>query len=63
MLVMARDIVLRLKMPGDQAVRQELSSQIYRTGYANIIDAVVAATREIATDPACSRPSASAGKQ
>jgi aerobic carbon-monoxide dehydrogenase small subunit len=49
MLVTARDILLRLQTQDEQAVRQELSGQICRcTGYANIIDAVVAAGRELA---------------
>jgi aerobic carbon-monoxide dehydrogenase small subunit len=49
MLVTARDILLRLQTPSEQAVRQELSGQICRcTGYANIIDAVVAASQELA---------------
>jgi carbon-monoxide dehydrogenase small subunit len=48
MLVMARDILLRLPNPDEQIVRRELSGQICRcTGYANIINAVVAAGREI----------------
>jgi carbon-monoxide dehydrogenase small subunit len=48
MLVMARDILLRLPRPDAQSVRKQLSGQICRcTGYANIITAVVAAGREI----------------
>jgi len=48
MLVMARDILLRLPRPDAQSVREQLSGQICRcTGYANIITAVVAAGREI----------------
>ena len=48
MLVMARDILLRLPSPDAETVRIQLSGQICRcTGYANIINAVVAAGREI----------------
>jgi carbon-monoxide dehydrogenase small subunit len=48
MLVMARDILLRLPEPDAESVREQLSGQICRcTGYANIITAVVAAGREI----------------
>jgi aerobic carbon-monoxide dehydrogenase small subunit len=48
MLVMARDILLRLPRPDAHSVREQLSGQICRcTGYANIITAVVAAGREI----------------
>ena len=48
MLVMARDILLRLPGPDAESVRGQLSGQICRcTGYANIITAVVAAGREI----------------
>jgi len=48
MLVMARDILLRLPSPNAETVRIQLSGQICRcTGYANIINAVVAAGREI----------------
>jgi carbon-monoxide dehydrogenase small subunit len=48
MLVMARDILLRLPRPDAETVRSQLSGQICRcTGYANIINAVVAAGQEI----------------
>jgi carbon-monoxide dehydrogenase small subunit len=48
MLVMARDILLRLPRPDAQTIRDQLSGQICRcTGYANIIKAVVAAGDEI----------------
>jgi carbon-monoxide dehydrogenase small subunit len=49
MLMMARDILLRLSRPDAQTVRHQLSGQICRcTGYANIIRAVVAAGQELA---------------
>ncbi len=49
MLMMARDILLRLSRPDAQTVRYQLSGQICRcTGYANIIRAVVAAGQELA---------------
>jgi aerobic carbon-monoxide dehydrogenase small subunit len=49
MLMMARDILLRLSRPDAQTVRQQLSGQICRcTGYANIVRAVVAAGQELA---------------
>jgi carbon-monoxide dehydrogenase small subunit len=48
MLMMARDILLRISTPDDETVRQQLSGQICRcTGYANIVRAIVAAGREI----------------
>ncbi len=48
MLVMARDILLRLRSPDEQTVRHELSGQICRcTGYTGIVDAIVAAGKEI----------------
>jgi carbon-monoxide dehydrogenase small subunit len=49
MLMMARDILMRLSRPDAQTVRQQLSGQICRcTGYANIVRAVVAAGQELA---------------
>ncbi len=48
MLVMARDILLRLRRPDAQTIRDQLSGQICRcTGYANIITAVVSAGEEL----------------
>jgi len=48
MLMMARDILLRIPTPDPATVRQQLSGQICRcTGYANIVAAIVAAGREI----------------
>jgi carbon-monoxide dehydrogenase small subunit len=48
MLVMARDILRRHRRPNAQTVRHELSGQICRcTGYANIVDAIVAAGAEL----------------
>ena len=48
MLLMARDILLRVSKPDAETVRQELSGQICRcTGYANIVSAIVAAGQEI----------------
>jgi carbon-monoxide dehydrogenase small subunit len=48
MLVMARDILLRLLRPDAQTIRGQLSGHICRcTGYANIIKAVVAAGEEL----------------
>jgi len=48
MLMMARDILLRIPTPDADTVRQQLSGQICRcTGYANIVTAIVAAGREI----------------
>jgi carbon-monoxide dehydrogenase small subunit len=56
MLIMARDILVRLPRPDAPAVRKELSGQICRcTGYANIVDAIVAAGEEIAAPDARSR--------
>jgi aerobic carbon-monoxide dehydrogenase small subunit len=48
MLIMARDILLRMSTPDDETVRQQLSGQICRcTGYANIVRAIVSAGQEI----------------
>jgi aerobic carbon-monoxide dehydrogenase small subunit len=48
MLVMSRDILLRLRRPDAQTIRDQLSGQICRcTGYANIITAVVSAGEEL----------------
>jgi carbon-monoxide dehydrogenase small subunit len=48
MLIMARDILLRMPKPDAPTVRRELSGQICRcTGYAGIVDAIVAAGVEI----------------
>jgi carbon-monoxide dehydrogenase small subunit len=48
MLIMARDMLRRLKRPDGAAVRHELSGQICRcTGYANIVGAIVAAGEEL----------------
>lgn len=53
MLMMARDILLRISKPDAETVRQQLSGQICRcTGYANIVSAIVAAGREIGERPA-----------
>ncbi len=49
MLITARDILRRLVKPEAQTVRHELSGQICRcTGYAGIVDAIVAAGQELA---------------
>ena len=48
MLLMARDILLRISEPDVETVRQQLSGQICRcTGYANIVSAIVAAGKEM----------------
>ncbi len=48
MLMMARDLLLRVSTPDDETVKQQLSGQICRcTGYANIVRAIVAAGKEI----------------
>ena len=48
MLMMARDILLRIPTPDVETARQQLSGQICRcTGYANIVRAIVAAGQEI----------------
>jgi carbon-monoxide dehydrogenase small subunit len=53
MLMLARDILLRIPMPDADTVRRQLSGQICRcTGYANIINAIVAAGQEIGGRPA-----------
>jgi carbon-monoxide dehydrogenase small subunit len=48
MLMMARDILLRMDAPDGEAVRNQLSGQICRcTGYAGIVKAIVAAGQEL----------------
>jgi carbon-monoxide dehydrogenase small subunit len=48
MLVTARDILQRHRRPDEKTVRHELSGQICRcTGYAGIVEAVVAAGEEL----------------
>ena len=48
MLMMARDILLRMTNPNAQTVRDQLSGQICRcTGYSGIVTAIVAAGREL----------------
>jgi carbon-monoxide dehydrogenase small subunit len=50
MLMMARDILLRMANPDAATVRDQLSGQICRcTGYAGIVTAIVAAGRELGT--------------
>ncbi len=49
MLMMARDILLRISAPDDETIKQQLSGQICRcTGYANIVRAIAAAGEEVA---------------
>ena len=48
MLMMARDILLRIANPDADTVRQQLSGHICRcTGYAGIVTAIVAAGQEL----------------
>jgi carbon-monoxide dehydrogenase small subunit len=48
MLMIARDILLRMTNPNAQTVRDQLSGQICRcTGYSGIVTAIVAAGREL----------------
>jgi carbon-monoxide dehydrogenase small subunit len=48
MLMMARDILLRMPDPNAETVRDQLSGQICRcTGYSGIVTAIVAAGREL----------------
>jgi carbon-monoxide dehydrogenase small subunit len=48
MLVMARDILMRLPNPDAKTIRHQLSGHICRcTGYAGIVKAIVAAGQEI----------------
>ncbi len=48
MLMMARDILLRMHDPDVETVRSQLSGQICRcTGYSGIVTAIVAAGREL----------------
>jgi carbon-monoxide dehydrogenase small subunit len=52
MLIMARDIVMRLPDADEQRVRVELSGNLCRcTGYVNIVKAVRRVLREAAPDP------------
>ena len=51
MLLMARDILLRLARPDSQTVRDQLSGQICRcTGYAGVVNAIVAAGRALESE-------------
>jgi aerobic carbon-monoxide dehydrogenase small subunit len=53
MLIMARDILLRIAKPDAATVRQQLSGQICRcTGFAGIVNAIVAAGQELARSAA-----------
>ena len=48
MLMMARDILLRIPNPNVQTIRDQLSGQICRcTGYSGIVTAIVGAGREL----------------
>jgi aerobic carbon-monoxide dehydrogenase small subunit len=48
MLIMARDILLRIPDPNAQTVREQLSGHICRcTGYAGIVNAIVAAGKAV----------------
>lgn len=50
MLITARDILLRHRAPEGALIRKELSGQLCRcTGYANIVTAIEAAGRTLAT--------------
>jgi carbon-monoxide dehydrogenase small subunit len=52
MLMMARDMLGRLTRPDAATVRHELSGHICRcTGYAGIVNAIVAAGEELAENP------------
>jgi carbon-monoxide dehydrogenase small subunit len=52
MLIMARDILLRVGAPDAVRVRKELSGHICRcTGYAGIVAAIVAAGQELGAVP------------